>query len=198
MSIPNVPNINIENAWYYYFSSLAQTIAGLSALLVALAVIKLQYLASALNDIERLMSESFFKIAKQQDYRREAFSHFLKENWRAYFLEVQKMANANLHSFTSSGDEYTSSKDFVDALISQGSRLHDIQNNLHDDLKRAFLGSVAFAGLSILAIPVAPLASVSGFMCIWGISGISLVALLRLYFKLVLDTLNKKHLETKQ
>lgn len=184
----------IENSWFYYFSSLAQTIAACSALLVVLAIIRLQYLDNALNMIERSLAEVFFNIAEQDNYRRQVFIHFLNEKWHVYFDSVQELAEKNHHKFATSGD-YTHSKVFLDSLIEHGRRLEARNRHLHRAMAFAFAGTVAFAGIAILAIPVAQWISTSVLLSCWAISGVLLIILFAKYLLLVNNTLTSKEVE---
>lgn len=181
----------IENSWFYYFSSLAQTIAACSALLVAIAVIRLQNLSNSLNVIERSIAEAFYNIGKKDDYRSQASLHFLNEDWPSYFNNAQYLAKSNEKKFSSSGD-YTQSKEFLESLIAHGRKLEVCNRQLNRALKHAFGGTVGFAGTAILAIPIAQWISPQVLWFSWTISGILLVALFAIYLRLVLDTLKTK------
>jgi len=184
----------IENSWFYYFSSLAQTIAACSALLVALAVIRLQNLSGSVNVIERSVAESFYNIGKHDDYRRQASPHFLNEDWTVYFNTVQSLAESNKQKFSSSGD-YIHSKEFLYSLIEQARKLEARSRQLHRALAYSFGGTVVFAGMSVLVIPIAQWISSNTLCFSWAVSGIMLVFLLMIYFRLVLDTLKPKGME---
>jgi len=176
----------IENAWFYYFSSLAQTIAACSALLVALAVIRLQNFYNSLNAVERSIAELFFNIDEQDNYRRQTSMHFQNEEWIHYFHNVRELAESNINKFAVTGD-YTESKAFLDSLIEQGCKLEVRRHQLHNALVYAFVGTIVFVGTTILIIPIAQWISSFILWLSWAVSGISLVALFTIYLRLVLN-----------
>ncbi len=180
----------MHDSWFYYFSSLAQTIAAGSALLVALAVIRLQALANSLNAIEGSIAKAFFKIGRQSNYRRQAAARSLAEDWSTYFADVERVIDSNQELFST--ESYTESKDFLDSLVSQGRQLDKCKRQLHHALALAFGGTVLFAGAAILVLPAAKWISPSILSWSWGLSGILLVALFMLYFRLVLSSLKSK------
>jgi hypothetical protein len=182
----------IENSWFYYFSTLAQTIASASALLVALAVIKLQFLSSALHDVQQLIAEVFFKIAKSDDYISQVSSSILSENWEVYFQQVRQLVYSNKDCFSYSGD-YKTSKAFADSLIMQGSLLNLSKGRLHRALVYAFGGTVLFSGTSILAIPIAQWITSGILLYVWIGSGTLLMILLILYMRLITSTVEAKY-----
>ena len=148
---------------------------------MALAFIRLQYLANALNDIQHQIAAAISKIGQQDDYHRVAFPHFLAENWKTYFEKVQQLVNENVASFPTGGD-YVTSKRYVDALLKQARGLHDTKTRLHHSLGRAFGWTVLSAGLAILAIPAAQWVSLDTLLYVWAFSGVLLVILLLLYY----------------
>jgi hypothetical protein len=184
----------IEDSWFYYFSSLAQTIAAGLALLVALVVIRLQNLSNSLNVIERSVAEAFYQIGKQDDYRSQASPHFLNEHWRVYFINVRRLAESNKQRFSSARD-YTQSKEFLDSLIDQGCKLEAGNRRLHRALAYAFGGTLVFAGTAILVIPIAQWISSRILWFSWAVSGILLLVLFVIYFRLVFETLKPKRME---
>jgi hypothetical protein len=175
----------IEDSWFYYFSSLAQTIAAGLALLVALVVIRLQNLSNSLNVIERSVAEAFYQIGKQDDYRSQASPHFLNEHWRVYFINVRRLAESNKQRFSSARD-YT---------IDQGCKLEAGNRRLHRALAYAFGGTLVFAGTAILVIPIAQWISSRILWFSWAVSGILLLVLFVIYFRLVFETLKPKRME---
>lgn len=181
----------ILDSWFYYFSSLAQTIAAGSVLLVALAVIRLQALTNSLNAIERSVAEAFYHIGKQDDYRSQAFANFLDEQWTDYFNEIEELANRHQRSFATTGD-YTQSKDFVESLVAQGRKFEARNRQLHRALTLAFCGTVLFAAAAILVLPAAQWISPSILSWSWAVSGILLVILFALYLRLVLGSIKSK------
>ena len=185
----------MADSWYYYFSSVAQTIAAASALLMALALIRLQYLSNGLQDVQRLLAEAFFRVARQDEYRRDVSPHFLREEWQAYLHMVRQLKESSAESFPASG-EYTATVAYVDSLIDQGRYLHAKRMQLHRSLGHAFVGTVFFAFVSIAAIPVAQWVTPCLLYWVWGISGCVLAALFFLYCRVVHNTL-EQGMETK-
>jgi hypothetical protein len=181
----------IENSWFYYFSSLAQAVAACSALLVAIALIRLQYLTNALNAIERLIAEAFYRITEHAVYQKEASPYHLNESWRIYFENVQTLVEKFQHKFKPLGD-YLHSKEFVLSLLEHGRKLESDKRELHRSLTNAFGGTVLFAGAAILAIPLAQWISSWMLWIAWGISGFILAILFILYCRLVFDALKPK------
>lgn len=181
----------MHDSWYYYFSSLAQTIAAGSALLVALAVIRLQALANSLNAIERSLADVFHNIGKGDDYRRQASAHFLNEDWGDYFHEVEELANKCPHSFVTRGS-YAESRNFLDSLVAQGRKFEARNRQLHRALTLAFGGTVLFAGAAILVLPAAQWISPSILSWSWAVSGILLLVLFALYLRLVLSSMKSR------
>ncbi|KKO11427.1 hypothetical protein LCGC14_0019080 [marine sediment metagenome] len=176
-----------RNLWSYYFSSLAQTVAGASAILVALAVIRLQSIDNSLNGIERLIADAFFRIDKQDHYRGTAFVHFLNEDWHTYFEDVAGLASESENSFSSS-DRYVESRGFVESLVERGCVLHSRKVKLHRALSLAFGGTIMFAGTAILLLPAGQWVSVPVMYSAWVGSGLLLVLLFTAYLRLVLST----------
>ena len=175
-----------ENAWFYYFSSLAQTIAAGSALLVALAISRLQSLSNSLNESQRLLADGVYSIGQKGEYRK-ASSHFLNDDWTEYFNEVSTLRNACRHSFPSHGS-YIESEEYVESLIAQGVRLKARLRALYRSLAVAFAGTLIFAGVAILILPLAyngicPPLLFSG----WTISALLLALLFGFYMVLVLQ-----------
>jgi hypothetical protein len=178
----------VADCWFSYFSAIAHTIAAASTLLIALACIRLQFLSSALHDLQRSLADAFVRVARQDEYHREPYRSFLAEDWDAYFQAVSGLASLSDERFPH-GSEYTASKHYVDSLIRQGRSLHDARVGLHRSLGHAFGVTMLSAGLSILAIPLAPWVSLHGLFLAWGSSGVILVVLLWLYYRLILQTL---------
>ncbi len=178
------------NSWYYYFSSLAQTIAAGSALLVALAVIRIQALDNKLDSIVDKVAKAFNDIGKQDDYHSEALPHFLNEKWTDYFETVESLINKYEKSFKE--DSYTKSKYFIESLIAQGHKYEARNRQLHRALALAFIGTVIFAGAAILVLPAAQWISPMILWFSWAISGVSLVILFVLYLRLVLGSVKSK------
>ena len=174
----------VQNSWFYYFSSLAQTVAACSALLVALAIVKLQAIANAMSEIERLLAEAFYRIAKHDAYAQQASYHALTENWIRYFTAVQSLADNNARGFATDED-FTRCKAFVDELVARGRKLEAQHRTLRRILATAFVGTVAVAGAAILVLPFAERVSSKVLQWSWWGSGAVLVILLLVYLKLV-------------
>lgn len=172
----------MQNAWFYYFSSLAQTIAAGSALLVALAVLRLQALENALYSIERTLGSIFLHIGKQDDYHSEASCHFVNTKWDSYFNSIETIAMKNKESFLAS---YAYSHVFVNSLLIRGRALELNSRKLHSALTFAFVGTVIFAGASILVLPLAMWITYTSFVFAWAISGLLLITLFTLYLQLL-------------
>jgi hypothetical protein len=181
----------MHNSWFYYFSSLAQTIAAGSALLVAIAVIRLQALANSLNAIERSVAEVFYNIGKQDDYQHRTSACFLNEDWTVYFDIVQSLADNNQTSFATKG-AYTQSRTFLESLVGQGRKFEARKRQLHHALAWAFGGTVMFAGTAILVIPAAKWVSPSILSWLWSVSGILLIALFAAYLRLILKSMKSR------
>lgn len=180
---------NVANSWYYYFSSVAQTIAAASTLLMALAFIRLQYLSNALQDVQRLLAEAFSRVSRQDEYRRDVYPHFLKEEWQAYFQRIRELTATR--KFPANG-EYATTEAFVDSLVGQGESLHLWRTQLHRSLGFAFGGTVLYAFASIMVIPIAQWVTPSILYWVWPVSGGLLAFLLWLYYRVVQDTLEPK------
>ena len=181
----------IENSWFYYFSSLAQTVAAGSALLVALAIIRLQNLENSLISIERSISEAFYNIAEFDNYRKQASIYFLNEEWSTYFNNIKQLAESSIHKFSMS-EEYTQSKEFLDFLIAQGIKFETRHCQLHRALVYGFTGTIIFAGVSILAIPIAQWISPWLLWFSWAVTGIFLIVLFIIYYRLIIGSLKWK------
>jgi hypothetical protein len=179
----------IENSWFYYFSSLAQTIAAGSALLVALVVIRLQNLSTLLNSIEHAIAEAFYNINEQDEYRNQAFAYFLEERWGAYFDNVKRVAEDNQHKFEE--NHYIQSKAFLDSLIEKGRKLEERNSQLRRTLSYSFAGMVMFTGVAILVIPIAQWISPQTLWGAWGASGILLIVLFFVYYRQVVSIILK-------
>ena len=188
--LPAPPDANIMlDSWFYYFSSLAQTIAAGSALLVALAVIRLQALASSLNEIQHQVGETFFEIGRHGDYSKGAFKDFLNDQWSAYFNKVESLANDNKELFR---PNYAKSKALLDSLVAQGRKLETRSRKLHRALTLAFCGTVIFAGAAIIVLPAARWISPVILYVSWVVSGLLLVILFMTYLNLVWSSMKSK------
>lgn len=186
------PNVNIMyDSWFYYFSSLAQAIAAGSALLVALAVIKLQVLVSRLNVVEHSVAELLYSIGKQDDYRSRLFAYFLNDDWVGYFREVENLADSCPNNFAAAAN-YTQSRGFLDSLVAQGRKFEARHRRLHRALALAFGGTLVFAGTAILAIPASRWISSSIMLWAWIGSGALLIALSLVYFRVVSDSVRSR------
>jgi hypothetical protein len=184
----------MQNAWFYYFSSLAQTIAGGSALLVALTVLRLQALENSLYSVERLLSLIFNHIGKQNEYNSEASHYFLNAQWDIYFQKVAALTKKHKLNFL---DSYTYSLAYVKSIINRGRFLESASRKLHSALTLAFGSSVAFAGAAILVLPLAKWLTANFFFLAWTISGIFLVVLFILYFRLLMESVTYQRLRRK-
>jgi hypothetical protein len=183
-------NNTIENTWCSYFSSLAQTIAACSALLVAIAVIKLQNLDSSLNEIEKSIVKIMFAINKIDIYKENAFIFFIEGEIRTYFKLIEQFSLENKKSF--SQKEYLQSKEYIDSLISQGMKLDSQRNQLYRSLLFSFCGTLIFSGVSILILPIAQWGSQMLFNFLWVLSGVFLSFLFWNYFRLIYFAVNNE------
>jgi hypothetical protein len=186
----------LENSWFYYLSSLGQTIAGCSALLVALAVIKLQNYDNALNGIERTIAEIFFGLAEHDNYRKLTILYSRNEKWIQYFENVQNLAKSNVNKFSNSAN-YSQSKEFLDSIIDQGRNIEAQKSKLHSNLTYAFGGTILLAGIAIIAIPFVQWICPSILWITWLISGLCLALLFFSYIRLILNILKSKRVEVK-
>jgi hypothetical protein len=175
----------LRNSWYYYFSTLAQTIAGVSALLIALAIICLQTHTNALGEVQKLISKICFDTACQGRYLSEAFPHYESGDWVTYFSKVESIANddANKRSFADEST-YEQSLPYMNSLITLGRASHVKRREVRRALLFAFFGTVVYAVLAVLLLPVAPWVSMCGFQLSWGISGFAFVVLFVFYGRL--------------
>lgn len=181
----------IENIWLYYFSTMAQTIAAASALMIALLIIRLQFLSNSLNDIQHLIAEIFFRIAKSNEYHTITSSHDLSKDCDKYFLSLKQWIDSNQACFSTNID-YKTSYGFINSLIQQGNKMGLIKRRLHKALVYTFGGTILFSGISILAIPLARWISFPILLYTWIFSGLSLIILLALYFRVIIRTLSIK------
>jgi hypothetical protein len=173
----------VTDSWFYYFSSFAQTIAAISTLLVALAIIKLQSFSNSLNAIERSCAEVFYQIDRLSDYH-EISTPLLQDDWSTYFDSLANLAERCEPNFASGGP-YTASSTYLAVLVGQGRRLQQRKTTLHTSLLRAFGGTLVSVGVSVLALPAAMWISRSILLFSWICSAAVLVCLLVYYLVLV-------------
>lgn len=174
----------VFDSWFYYFSSLAQTIAAGSALLMALALIRLQTISNSLLSIERSIAEVFYHAEIQHIYQNSASIYYYRNHWKEYLKKVRELADEYQYSFPDKG-KYNHSLSFLQSLIAQGADLESKNQKLNRALAFAFGSTLLFAGAAILIIPFARWVTPSGLYVFWIVSGIFLVILFYMYFRLI-------------
>jgi hypothetical protein len=169
------------------FSSIAQTAAAASALLVAIAIIQLQYYSNLLHDMQTAIARLFYENSLHADYCQRAFLYYLDDEWEKYITEVRAMAQSGHVAFQPSQD-YVRSREYLGHLVERGSRLLGRYRRLHAALFLAFVGTLFFAGTGILAIPTARWVTERSLIFIWVGSGAALLALFLSYAVLAART----------
>ena len=73
----------VHEAWFHFFGALAETIAVGATLLLALVVVRLEFLAHTLSAIEHSVAERFHNIDEHDEYHADTASdHFLNNRWK--------------------------------------------------------------------------------------------------------------------
>lgn len=176
-----------HEAWLLYFNTLALTITAGSTLLVAVAVIRIQSLDSALKLIEHSIAGAFYKAGKLNDYS-QTVRFVLNEQWSEYFTNVRTLASFNHDQFSRDKSNYSESKHFVDSIIAQGERLARHNATLRRSLIPTFLATAAVAGSAVLVLPAVNSIATTYLFWLWIASAIVSIALLMFFAVLLKRT----------
>jgi len=182
----------ISDRWYIYLNSIGLVVITGSTLLSAIVIIKIQSISATLISIEKTISDAFCRRGKLNEYSENALKFFRDEKWNDYFNEVYKLTKKNERIFIPSTQKslFIDTKEFVESNIIQGKRLRENHEKLLSKIKLLFSISIVFAGITVLALPVAPWISEDIFLIIWIISGLLFIIILSFFFKIIYYTFN--------
>ena len=86
-------DFDYENTWYYFFSTVAQSSAAFGAILVALALVKLQDVRDEILEIEQKLRNFFESLEQESIYSPIKRAHWSIRNSEVFISELKELFN---------------------------------------------------------------------------------------------------------
>lgn len=179
----------LQNAWLYLCSSVAQTVAAASGLMLALVILRIQKTMEAIQMKENSTAALFQRISQHDNYLQSTSETSHLKLWSQYCVKVREIANRPevRPCFARAIINYQDSHECLEGYLSSILDYSQRESDLRSTIAKGMLTTSSVIIVSNFAIPLSVWITPAILIIGWIALTASLLFMLKIYWPMLSD-----------